>query len=86
MSRSDSQRRSDRTWESQNKGFHVGDAPLGVMLNFDTRIKNSDAAQPRVTNVKTPIIMERDGQRQQNFDRICLWNLVQHVVTKNNEL
>ncbi len=25
------------------------------MLNFDTRVKNSDAAQPRVTNVKTPI-------------------------------
>ena len=24
------------------------------MLNFDARIKNSDAAQPRVTNVKTP--------------------------------
>ncbi len=24
------------------------------MLNFDTRIKNSDAAQLRVTNVKTP--------------------------------
>ncbi len=25
------------------------------MLNFDVRVKNSDAAQPRVTNVKTPI-------------------------------
>ena len=25
------------------------------MLNFDARVKNSDAAQPRVTNVKTPI-------------------------------
>ncbi len=25
------------------------------MLNFDTHVKNSDAAQPRVTNVKTPI-------------------------------
>ncbi len=52
------------------KGFHVGDvrvkkltpaskmcdrSPLGVMLNFDARDKNSDAAQPRVTNVKTPI-------------------------------
>ncbi len=52
------------------KGFHVGDAhvkkltpaskmcgqsPLGVMLNFDVRVKNSDAAQPRVTNVKTPL-------------------------------
>ncbi len=24
------------------------------MLNFDARVKNSDAAQPRVTNVKTP--------------------------------
>ncbi len=24
------------------------------MLNFDERVKNSDAAQPRVTNVKTP--------------------------------
>ncbi len=29
-----------------NKGFHVGDA----------RVKISDAAQPRVTNVKTPIL------------------------------
>ncbi len=28
----------------QNKGFHIGDA----------RTKNSDAAQPCVTNVKTP--------------------------------
>ncbi len=26
------------------------------MLNFDARIKNSDAAQPRVINVKTPIL------------------------------
>ncbi len=26
------------------------------MLNFDARVKNSDAAQPRVTNVKTPIV------------------------------
>ncbi len=26
------------------------------MLNFDTRLKNSDATQPRVTNVKTPIV------------------------------
>ncbi len=25
------------------------------MLNFDARVKNSDAAQLRVTNVKTPI-------------------------------
>ncbi len=24
------------------------------MLTFDARIKNSDATQPRVTNVKTP--------------------------------
>ncbi len=24
------------------------------MLNFDARVKNSDAAQPRVTNVKPP--------------------------------
>ncbi len=24
------------------------------MLNFDARVKNSDSAQPRVTNVKTP--------------------------------
>ncbi len=24
------------------------------MLNFDARVKNSDAAQPRVTTVKTP--------------------------------
>ncbi len=50
---------------SSNKGFHIGDAatkhwrprqnaPLGVMLNFDARVKNSDAAQPRVTNVKNP--------------------------------
>ncbi len=30
-------------------------SPLGVMLNFDARVKNSDAAQPRVTNVKTPV-------------------------------
>ena len=29
-------------------------APLGVMLNFDAHVKNSDTAQPRVTNVKTP--------------------------------
>ncbi len=29
-------------------------APLGVMLNFDVRVKNSDAAQLRLTNVKTP--------------------------------
>ncbi len=26
------------------------------MLNFDARVKNSDAAQPRVTNVKTPFV------------------------------
>ncbi len=26
------------------------------MLNFDARIKNFDAAQLRVTNVKTPIV------------------------------
>ena len=26
------------------------------MLIFDARVKNSDAAQPRVTNVKTPIL------------------------------
>ncbi len=25
------------------------------MLNFNMRVKNSDAAQPRVTNVKTPM-------------------------------
>ncbi len=52
-----------------NKGFHVGDArvkkltpaskmcdqsPLGVMLNFEACVNNSDAAQPRVTNVKMP--------------------------------
>ncbi len=57
-------------WKTNIKGFHVGDArvkiltpaskmcdrsPLGVKLNFDARVKNSDAAQPRVTNVKTPI-------------------------------
>ena len=24
-------------------------------MNFDARVKNSDTAQPRVTNVKTPI-------------------------------
>ncbi len=27
------------------------------MLTFDTHVKSSDAAQPRVTNVKTPIVM-----------------------------
>ncbi len=26
------------------------------MLNFDARFKKSDAAQPRVTNVKTPLL------------------------------
>ncbi len=31
-----------------SKGFHVGDA----------RVKNSDAAQPRVTNVKTPSLKQ----------------------------
>ncbi len=31
------------------------------MLNFDARIKNSDAAQPRVTNVKTPILTPGGG-------------------------
>ncbi len=33
------------------------------MLNFDARVKNSDVAQPRVTNVKTPI---RAGRVSQN--------------------
>ncbi len=28
------------------------------MLNFDACVKNSDAAQPRVTNVKTPSVCE----------------------------
>ncbi len=27
------------------------------MLNFDAHVKNSDAAQPRVTNVKTPNVV-----------------------------
>ena len=31
-------------------------SPLGIMLTFDARVKNSDAAQPRVTNVKTPTL------------------------------
>ncbi len=35
-------------------GLIILHSPLGVMLNFDARVKNSDAAQPRVTNVKTP--------------------------------
>ncbi len=46
----------------QNKGFPLGDArvkkltPASIrfMLNFDVRVKNSDAAQPSITNVKTP--------------------------------
>ncbi len=30
------------------------------MLNFDALVKNSDATQPRVKNVKTPIFGGRD--------------------------
>ncbi len=30
------------------------------MLTFDARVKNSDAAQPRVTNVKTPIVVTKE--------------------------
>ncbi len=41
--------RASKNWRPRQN------APLGVMLNFDARVKNSDAAQPRVTNVKTPI-------------------------------
>ncbi len=29
---------------------------MGIKWNFDASVKNSDAAQPRVTNVKTPIL------------------------------
>ncbi len=49
-------------WRAHQKvcdwsGLIIWCSPLGVMLNFDARIKNSEAAQPRVTNVKTPIVV-----------------------------
>ncbi len=41
--------RASKNWRPRQN------APLGIMLKFDARVKNFDAAQPRVTNVKTPI-------------------------------
>ena len=38
--------------------------------NFDARIKNSDAAQPRITNVKNPKVVITLGDIDFNF--ICL--------------
>ena len=43
------------------------------MLNFDARVKNSDAAQPRVTNVKTPI---DTNKTQQNYTKNSSMELV----------
>ena len=42
------------------------------MLNFDVRVKNSDAAQPRVTNVKTPIFESEHGISCNCVDLECL--------------
>ncbi len=44
------------------------------MLTFDARVKNSDAAQPRVTNVKTPIrFLWTQGPKDQPvcFEHFC---------------
>ncbi len=44
-----------------HSGPIIWPSPLGVMLTF-LRFKNSDAAQPRVTNVKTPIRGRRPAE------------------------
>ncbi len=47
------------------------------MLNFDACIKNSDAAQPRVTNMKTPIVSMHIFQT--NLEKTLeLWMLPHH--------
>ncbi len=45
-------------------------APLGIMLNFDACVKNSDAAQLRVTNVKTPLDVHATTQRPGVSDHV----------------
>ncbi len=41
---------------SSIKGFHVGDARVKKLTPASKMCDRSDAAQPRVTNVKTPFV------------------------------
>ena len=51
------------------------------MLNFDARIKNSDAAQPRVTNVKTPIAIRNMSEQPTTFeDELNAWEQVHRIL------